>query len=271
MQATAHATRGRSPGHPVFPAAPPCRERANMAGPPRTGGLQLHATGGGRSISPLQSDRALRERALAALQRHFGEAGGARAAGRLLAAAGAARPPAAPPAARPPAPQALPRSEGCRSALCLQPWPAATALCSCPRAGASPCVTRYPHSWGRVGARWQSSSRRLSVGLRRVHARTRLPWASLLHHPIACALPPPPPPPPPDAALMQDQVSGLLAKGVRADYLASTRSERERRALLADLVRALPNTQVPPRGGQARVWPPPPPTHRPPHRALLLA
>lgn len=34
-------------------------------------------------------------------------------------------------------------------------------------------------------------------------------------------------------ALMQDQVAGLRARGVEADYLSSTRSEAERRALLA--------------------------------------
>jgi bloom syndrome protein len=34
---------------------------------------------------------------------------------------------------------------------------------------------------------------------------------------------------------MQDQVAGLQARGIAADYLASTRTEAERRALLARL------------------------------------
>lgn len=37
------------------------------------------------------------------------------------------------------------------------------------------------------------------------------------------------------AALMQDQVEGLRRRGVAADYLASTRSDAERSAILADL------------------------------------
>ena len=38
-------------------------------------------------------------------------------------------------------------------------------------------------------------------------------------------------------ALMQDQVEGLRRRGVAAEYLASTRSDAERCAILADLQR----------------------------------
>jgi superfamily II DNA helicase RecQ len=43
------------------------------------------------------------------------------------------------------------------------------------------------------------------------------------------------------AALMQDQVAALQARGIAADYLASSRSSAERKALLARLDAAAPS------------------------------
>lgn len=45
-------------------------------------------------------------------------------------------------------------------------------------------------------------------------------------------------------ALMEDQVASFRAKGLRADFLSSTRSEADRRRLLADLQQRQPQTQV---------------------------
>ncbi|KAI3435708.1 hypothetical protein D9Q98_001766 [Chlorella vulgaris] len=45
-------------------------------------------------------------------------------------------------------------------------------------------------------------------------------------------------------ALMQDQVESLRARGLRADFLSSTRSEGERRRLLDDMQQRKPDTQL---------------------------
>ena len=46
------------------------------------------------------------------------------------------------------------------------------------------------------------------------------------------------------AALMENQVEALKAKGIPAEFLSSQRSEAERRAILADVQSQYPSTKL---------------------------